>query len=434
MDHSTKPKLALVSGSKPAPGEAGLSRADFPLGPFAGATIDAVQVAGGKLHLDAACSSLKRTPDRFTHVSFPQTGSIADLEILADAHCAPGGELGLYLAEVDHLIRKATLVAEVRDIDGAVKAVERLREEAELEAMRLREPREERLARRWQDELAPVRDHLQTEFAELLAERISSLRRWDGLSIAAVAQWIAGGRTPRQHQTQYEAILVLGSDVLKRLDRTDWFGHARDWLHHRNLPERWLEAVRDHGVCERMMAKILPDVLREERAIALHHLGENEAAVQDYLVDTERILLGLGEVWSAYVMGAAQSNDSKMLVAVASFARFPGDLADVMLEASQSVTSSPDAGEITIAIVPRAFLLLFGEDRRRDVVVLDADVGFRFVSEDRLRLVLNNLLGSVRRAAKQKTAAYQADDNAPWDWLRRLPKVELANAVQAARF
>ncbi|MGC4885591.1 hypothetical protein [Micromonospora sp. DT227] len=256
--------------------------ADLPLGPWAGAVVEAVVRKSGRVwHADPDCS---QRPARVETSSYrqPDTGSLQDLVLPENLHCNPPGELGAYRRAANRLLEydAETCGAEDRLAAGGLSLGlldERLQHgDHDLEAVLA----SGELAAVW----AVVR---QRRNGLLVALRDAADSGSERLAVMVLADWVRSGRTRREHQPRYTEFLELAVERLERHRLAQ--GGADRQIANTWLPD-WLVDVSTGTAPANATARLVGQVVGSADVRASHDVP---AAV------TKKVWTSVGRAWES---------------------------------------------------------------------------------------------------------------------------------------
>ncbi|WP_125728740.1 hypothetical protein [Kibdelosporangium aridum] len=192
-------------------------------------------------------------------------------------HCLPTGQLGEYLQLAERLVRFASQTDQAeRQWDDGDIALEALPGRYGWLPDRTGREEIEPLASLWDKELER-RQRLVDNVAKELdpaAER---------LAVMVMANWVRGGRTPREHQKRYSRFLNVAVDGLDAADLMFQMGNTW-YVNNERLPD-WLDDIAGGRTCENATKALIE---REHEVSRRFGRSPDEPLVQR-----------LGDVWQA---------------------------------------------------------------------------------------------------------------------------------------
>lgn len=267
---------------------------DLPLGPWAGADIDTwASKTGVRWHGDPECSNLRSRARHQRHLQ-PSSGSMADIQLPERLHCPPSGDLGTYREAASKLVAfDATTFDAAQSLRG---------QDLDLNALDTTISGTASLFNR----VSPVKAVLEREplagYWERCRDRRTQLARdirrhfEDRGPMMLAAAWIADGRTPRQHQPRYKALLRVAEKECEQRAINATLG-IRNYANDEVLPQ-WLYDVSGGlwpSTCtERLVAEEV------ERARQW-----NRTEPEDFFTKVQEAWSATGEAWTQILKGIA---------------------------------------------------------------------------------------------------------------------------------
>lgn len=371
------PFLTLVRGEGRSPSDT-LTLADFPLGPWSGAKVAMWATKGGAWHADASCSHLRtRANERL--VEQPQDGTLANIA-LPELHCRPDGELGDYwnTAQAIMALHEETHAAAATVRNGGLPLAI--------------------LSSRYRARIQSIPDAMTRVAAEVLGQHDTLVQAVDRelargssdqLTFMLLADWVARGRTPREHQKNYSLFSAVALSRLAELDLQ--IRSSSDLL------DFWLSAVSDGSPFTDATEAL---ATREREQVRLYQRDE-QLALKVY-----EAWISVGRTWAQMVQALALSFADEVLVLI-------NRSADEMTEPLLSVRPHAEINlrgiHWIVAVVPAALRLSIEESRggMRAGMVLHDHGGFHeFYDSARCAHLLRRILelAGLSRLAKHVVA------------------------------
>ncbi len=273
---------------------------DLPLGPWAGVEVHLwTTKSGTRWHGDPDCSAL-RSEARSEVFRQPDAGVLGHRVLPAKVHCDPPGPLGRYVLAAHRLVKLMSATRDAEDrFDAGDLALDVLpcRYDWWLDRGERAEMAFEPLASLWEEEFRR-REEIVRRVQEVLDPA------GERMAVMAIADWVAQGRTPREHQLRYERFVEVAAAEFAGRELSTNFG-AKWFVNQEALPG-WLGAVVGGQACGNATSAL---ALREgERTRRFLRPGEEDLP--------ERVVMAwtaIGNRWQQMVEAMAWAHPGSVL-------------------------------------------------------------------------------------------------------------------------
>jgi hypothetical protein len=353
--------------------DGGPTLADLPLGPWAGASVQAWTTKTGQVwHADPECTCVKVRGKEVVHRQ-PQSGALDQLVLPEGLHCDPPGSLATYRQAADKLLRyeSETHAAEARLEDGDLdlsllddhphyfwNAADDVLVSGEL-------------AEYWQ----AARRRRERFISEVRKEAGPTTER---AAMAVLAAWVREGRTPREHRDRFTRFHRSGIDGLDEADVT--YGIAERTVMSDGL-SAWLDDLADGSAPKNATTKLADWIV----ASSAHRKDADR-----FVANLRETWIGIGQRWELLLQGMAVG--------------YPADIVAIFHEYGMpwdGWKAHPHAriaaGDLNWVVgrVPAALRPVLAERDRGLTGLVLADERIRNFNSERCALLLRNLLTSL---------------------------------------